>query len=103
VCLLQKLAISAAVWILAITVSELLLNPIVYYYLREPDIRVVESREQGAFKRAVYAATDAILSPAGRVLTLVIWGVVVAGSIYFLQKLTLGDPNGATPVFNRDA
>ena len=34
--LLQKLAISAAVWILAITVSELLLNPIVYYYLREP-------------------------------------------------------------------
>ena len=101
--LLQKLAISAAVWILAITVSELLLNPIVYYYLREPDIRVVESREQGVFKRVVYAVTDAILSPAGKVLTLVIWGVVVAGSVYFWQNLTIGDPTAATPLLNRDA
>jgi uncharacterized protein len=75
----------------------------VYYYLREPDIRVVESREQGAFKRAVYAATDAILSPAGRVLTLVIWGVIVAGSVYFWQNLTIGDPTAATPLLNRDA
>src|SRR5262249_49901698 len=101
--LLQKLALSAAVWIMAITVSELLLNPIVYYYLREPDIRVVEKREEGAFKRFVYAATDAILSPAGKVLTLIVWGLLVVGSSYFWQNITIGDPTTATPLLNRDA
>lgn len=101
--LLQKLAISAAVWILAITVSELLLNPIVYYYLREPDIRVVEAREHGAFKRIIYAATDAVLSPAGRVLTFVVWGVVLAGSAYYWQNLVIGDPASAEPLLQRDS
>jgi len=101
--LLQKLAISAAVWILAITVSELLLNPIVYYYLREPDIRVIEKREQGAFKRLIYAATDAILSPVGKILTLVLWGAVLAASAYFWQNLTIGDPTTATPLLSRNA
>ncbi len=36
VVMLQKLAITASWWILAITVSEMLLNPIVYYYLKAP-------------------------------------------------------------------
>lgn len=101
--LLQKLAISAAVWILAITVSELLLNPIVYYYLREPDIRVIEAREQGAFKRIVYAATDAILSPAGKMVTLVVWIGLVGVSAYFWQNLVIGDPTSASPLLHRDA
>ena len=101
--LLQKLAISAAVWILAITVSELLLNPIVYYYLREPDIRVVEARERGAFKRIVYAVTYAILSPAGKVLTLVFWIGLVGISAYFWQNLTIGDPSAASPLLPRNA
>jgi hypothetical protein len=101
--LLQKLAISAAVWILAITVSELLLNPIVYYYLREPDIRVVEARERGAFKRIIYAATDAVLSPAGRALTLVVWGAILAGSAYSWRNLVIGDPTSAEPLLQRDS
>jgi predicted RND superfamily exporter protein len=101
--LLQKLAISAAVWILAITVSELLLNPIVYYYLREPDIRVVEAREHGLFKRFIYAATDTILSPVGKTLTLVSWGVVLAASVYYCQHLVVGDPTSAEPLLQRDA
>ena len=37
--MLRKLAIIASWWILAITISEMLLNPIVYYYLRAPDRR----------------------------------------------------------------
>lgn len=101
--LLQKLAISAAVWILAITVSELLLNPIVYYYLREPDIRVVEQREQGLFKRMIHAATDAILSPIGKTLTLVGWVAVVIVSAFFWRNLTIGDPTAATPLLPRDS
>ena len=101
--LLQKLAISAAVWILAITVSELLLNPIVYYYLREPDIRVVEAREHGLFKRVIYSATDAILCPIGKTLTLVGWGVVLVASVYYCQHLVVGDPTSAEPLLQRDA
>ncbi len=101
--LLQKLAISAAVWILSIAVSELLLNPIVYYYLREPDVRVIEKREHGLFKRLIYAAADAILSPAGRALTLVGWIGTLAVSIYFWQHLVIGDPTAATPLLYRDS
>ncbi|MGE0826061.1 MAG: RND family transporter [Candidatus Binatia bacterium] len=101
--LLQKLAISAAVWILAITISELLLNPIFYYYLREPDIRVIEKREHGVFKRFIYRATDVILSPTGRVLTVAFWGVLLIVSAYFWQNLTIGDPTAATPLLHRDA
>jgi len=95
--------ISAAFWIMAITVSELLLNPIVYYYLREPDIRVVEAREHGLFKRFIYAATDAILSPVGKTLTLVGWGVILVGSVYYWQHLGVGDPTSAEPLLQRDA
>ena len=101
--LLQKLAISAAVWILAIIVSELLLNPIIYYYLREPDIRVVEKRERGLFKRVIYTATDAILSPAGKILTLAGWGTILVVSVYCWQHLVIGDPTAASPLLPRDA
>ena len=101
--LLQKLAISAAAWILSITVSELLLNPIIYYYLRAPDIRVVEKRERGLFKRFIYTVTDAILSPIGGTLTLAGWGVILGVSAYFWQHLVIGDPTAATPLLPRDA
>jgi predicted RND superfamily exporter protein len=101
--LLQKLALSAAFWIMAITISELLLNPIVYYYLREPDIRVVEARERGLFKRLVYTATDAVLSPVGKALTLAGWGAILVASVYYWQHLVVGDPTSAEPLLQRDA
>ena len=48
VVMLQKLAITASWWILAITISEMLLNPIVYYYLKAPEPELVVLRERGA-------------------------------------------------------
>ena len=101
--LLQKLAISAAVWILAITVSELLLNPIVYFYLRAPDVRVVERREAGAFKRFFSYLGTALLSPTGKTATLSFWGLVLAVSVYFWQHLVIGDPTAATPLLHADS
>jgi predicted RND superfamily exporter protein len=53
VVVLQKLAIVSSFWILAITVAELLLNPIVYYYLRAPDPDVVQARDKGWYKHIV--------------------------------------------------
>ena len=51
VVMLQKLAITASWWILAITISEMLLNPIVYYYLKAPEPELVVLRERGGFRR----------------------------------------------------
>ena len=101
--LLQKLAISAAVWILAITVSELLLNPIVYYYLREPDVRIVMKREEGIFKRIVSSLASVLLSPAGKALTLASWAGLVIGSVYFWQHLVIGDPSAISPLLYKDS
>ena len=101
--LLQKLAISAAVWILAITVSELLLNPIVYYYLREPDVRIVMKREEGIFKRIVSSLASGLLSPAGKALTLASWVGLVIGSVYFWQHLVIGDPSAISPLLYKDS
>ncbi len=101
--LLQKLAISAAVWILAITVSELLLNPIVYYYLREPDVRIVMKREEGIFKRIVSSLASGLLSPAGKALTLASWVGLIVGSVYFWQHLVIGDPSAISPLLYKDS
>lgn len=101
--LLQKLAISAAVWILAITVSELLLNPIVYHYLRAPNLRVVEKRESGLFKRSIAGAARFLVSPAGKTVTLAGWGGILVVSVYLWQLLVIGDPTAATPLLYADA
>src|SRR6266446_2274053 len=53
VVMLQKLAITASWWILAITVSEMLLNPIVYFYLKPPEPELVLMRERGGFRRGI--------------------------------------------------
>src|SRR5438876_416748 len=51
--MLRNLAIVISWWILAITVAELLLNPIVYYYLRAPDPEVGSSFSLTDILRAV--------------------------------------------------
>ncbi len=71
VIMLQKLAITASWWILAITVSEMLLNPIVYYYLKAPEPELVVLRERGAFRKWIERFTHVLLSPAGKTVTLV--------------------------------
>jgi predicted RND superfamily exporter protein len=101
--MLQKLAISASFWILAITVSELLLNPIVYYYLDPPDKDVVVHREAGWFRNLIFRCADAILSKTGRWVTLATWGLVTVVSIYFLKDITIGDPTAASPLLWLDS
>lgn len=101
--MLQKLAISASFWILAITVSELLLNPIVYHYLKAPDKETVLSREKGWFRNLIFSVTDVILSKSGRAATLAAWALLTATSIYFLKDLTIGDPTAASPLLWQDS
>lgn len=101
--MLQKLAISASFWILAITVSELLLNPIVYHYLAAPDKETVIHREKGWFRNLIFSVTDVILSKTGRVATISAWILLTAVSIYFLKDLTIGDPTAASPLLWQDS
>lgn len=101
--MLQKLAISASFWILAITVSELLLNPIVYHYLKAPEKETVLNREKGWFRNLIFSITDVILSKTGRVATLGAWVLLTVVSIYFLKDLTIGDPTAASPLLWQDS
>ncbi len=101
--LLQKLALSAAVWILAITVSELLLNPIVYYYLAPPNREVVEKRERGIFKRTIQTVSGVLISPVGKTVTLTGWVVVLFVCVYFWRHLVIGDPRAVTPLLYHDS
>jgi predicted RND superfamily exporter protein len=103
VVMLQKLAITASWWILAITVSEVLLNPIVYFYLRAPEPEMVILREEGWFKRLMDRITDSTLSKTGRVVTVGVWTAIFVLSIIFLRGLTIGDPTAASPLLWPDS
>lgn len=101
--MLQKLAIVASFWILAITVAELLLNPIVYYYLRAPDPEVVMARERGWYKNLVRRVTDWNISRTGRYAIAVFWGVLTLVSLFFASGIQIGDPTSASPLVWKDS
>ncbi len=103
VVMLQRLAIVSSFWILAITVAELLLNPIVYYYLRAPDPEVVMARDRGWYKALIDRVSDWNLSPSGKVITIGAWATVTALGLYFMRGLTIGDPTNASPLVWEDS
>jgi hypothetical protein len=86
--LLQKLAITASFWILAITISELLLNPIVYDLIAAPDKDVVVKRSTGGFYRMIEAFATVTLSRKGQIFTIVFWLGVSALCMTQWTKLT---------------
>ncbi|MBI3770474.1 MAG: MMPL family transporter [Deltaproteobacteria bacterium] len=98
VVMLQKLAITASWWILAITVSEMLLNPIVYFYLKAPEPELVVLRERGWFRKQIERFTHVLMSSAGRAVTLGGWTIAVLVGLYFMRGLTIGDPTAASPL-----
>ncbi len=103
VIMLQKLAVTASFWILAVAVSEVLLNPIVYYYLRAPDPELVILRERGWMKGVINRITDFTLSVPGRWIIIAFWAVVFVVSAITLRGLTVGDPTAASPLVNLDS
>lgn len=101
--MLQKLAVSASFWILTIIVSELLLNPIVYYYLEPPKKHVIAVREQGLFKRLIDRFVDVLLSRTGRIATFGIAVLALLISTHYWRALVIGDPTSASPILFPDA
>src|SRR5262249_10649453 len=101
--MLRNLAIVASWWILAITVAELLLNPVVYYYLRAPDPEVVMARDKGWYKALINRVTDWNLSNVGKVSTLVFWLILAAVGAVLMRGLIVGDPTSASPLVWEDS
>lgn len=101
--MLRKLAIVASWWILAITISEMLLNPIVYYYLRAPDKEVVLAREKGWYRNLIDWCTERILAPSGKVATMIFWALLTAAGAYQMRGLIVGDPTSASPLVFEDS
>jgi predicted RND superfamily exporter protein len=103
VVMLQKLAITASWWILAITISEMLLNPIVYYYLKAPEPELVALRERGAFRKGIERFVGALLTRTGKTITTVAWLSATLVALYFVRGLTIGDPTSASPLLWLDS
>jgi len=103
VVVLQRIAVSAAFWVGSVVVSELLLNPVVYYYLRAPELARVEARRGDLLHRAIAFAATRIVSARGRWVSLAAWAVVVVGASTQLRHLTVGDPTAASPLLWPDS
>jgi uncharacterized protein len=103
VVMLRNLAIVASWWILAITIAELLLNPIVYYYLRAPDPEVVVAREKGWYRRLINRVTDWNLSPSGKATVMAFWLILAVIGAYLMRGLIVGDPTAASPLVWEDS
>jgi predicted RND superfamily exporter protein len=96
--MLRKLAIVASWWILAITISEMLLNPIVYYYLRAPDPEAVMARDKGWYRALIDRITAWNLSPVGKVVITSFWLVMFGIGAFQMRGLIVGDPTSASPL-----
>jgi uncharacterized protein len=101
--MLQKLALTASFWIAAITVSELLLNPILYMYLRPPDTALIEARQHGLFQRTIDRFAAAVVTPSVRRISFAVWAVVVLASAAFWTQLVVGDSQAVTPLLRLES
>jgi predicted RND superfamily exporter protein len=103
VVILQNIAISASIWVTSVAISELLLNPIIYYYLKAPEKENVINRLNGPFQRLMVHVAEWI------VVRKHAWGIVCFWVVAFLlaltqvRHLTVGDPTAATPLLREDS
>jgi hypothetical protein len=103
VVILQRIAISASVWVASVAISELLLNPIVYYYLKAPEKENVVGREHGIFQRTVNVCADWIVTPRNARIIVVFWVVAFLISLTQVRHLTIGDPTASTPLLHEQS
>lgn len=103
VVILQKIAISASIWVASVAISELLLNPIVYYYLKAPTKENVLNRQTGIFQRIMNVCASWIVVPRNARAIVVFWIVAFLLSLTQLRHLTIGDPTASTPLLREDS
>jgi uncharacterized protein len=103
VVILQKIAIFASLWVATVAISELLLNPIVYYYLKAPVREKVLKREEGAFQRLTSSAARWITTRRNAKIVVAVWVIAFLLALTQLRHLTFGDPTAASPLLRLDS
>ncbi len=87
----------------SVAISELLLNPIIYYYLKAPEKENVLNREKGIFQRFCNVCATWIVTPRNAVGIVIFWVVAFLISLTQVSKLTIGDPTASTPLLHEDS
>lgn len=100
VVILQRIAVSASIWVASVAISELLLNPIVYYYLKAPEKENVLKREEGAFQRFINVCAAWIVVPRNARMIVAFWVIAFLLALTQIRHLTIGDPTAATPLLH---
>lgn len=103
VVILQRIAISASIWVSTIAFSELILNPIIYHYLAAPDKENVLRREVNRLQRWIDSYSHAIVSPKGAAITIAFWLVAFGAAATQWRHITIGDPTAASPLLWADS
>ena len=103
VVILQNIAISASVWVTSVAISELLLNPIVYYYLKAPEKENVLNRLQGPFQRFIERCADWLVEDRNAKAVIAFWVIAFLVALTQVRHLTIGDPTAATPLLREDS
>ncbi len=103
VVILQNIAISASVWVTSVAISELLLNPIIYFYLKAPEKENVLNRLQGPFQRFVERCADWIVEERNAKMIVAFWVIAFLIALTQVRHLTIGDPTAATPLLREDS
>ncbi len=103
VAILQRIAVWASIWVSTVAISELILNPIIYHYLRAPDRENVLKREQGIFQRLLVRWATLAVGPRACWVIVAVWLGVFAIAATQWRHLTIGDPTAATPLLNVDS
>ncbi|HXG18086.1 MAG TPA: MMPL family transporter [Methylomirabilota bacterium] len=103
VAILQKISISASIWVVSIALSELLLNPIIYFYLKAPEKENVLGREEGPFQRLTTTVAAWVVQPRNSRLIIAFWVIAFFLSLTQVRHLTFGDPTAATPLLRENS
>ena len=103
VVILQRIAVSASIWVASIAISELLLNPSIYYYLKAPEKENVLGREAGPFQRLMNAVASWVVHPRNARLIIAFWVIGALLSLTQLRHLTVGDPTASTPLLRESS
>jgi uncharacterized protein len=103
VVILQRIAISASIWVASIAISELLLNPSIYYYLKAPEKENVLGRDAGPFQRLMNTVATWVVTPRNARLVITFWVLGALLSLTQLRHLTVGDPTASTPLLREDS
>jgi hypothetical protein len=100
---LRQLAVTAALWLLSLVVTELLLNPIVYTHLRAPDVERIRARGRGWLARRAVRLATAVTGARGRWVALAGSGFVALTGAALLFRLQIGDPVSASRLLAADS